>query len=1001
MSDSQWPPDEVPEQPAPSRPARRAMSPRRRGGPLVPTLVVLGALAFLATGLAEVWTDILWYRSVNFSGVFTTTLLTRIGLGAAAFVLVAGLVWSSLYLAYRHRPFYVPQLGANESLEQYRDAIEPVRKVALFAIPGVVGALAATAASGQWRTYLAWVNQEPFGKTDPHFNKDIGFFVFTVPWLQALIGVLTLALGAALAAAAFTHYIYGGLQLPGRGSSTRAAMVHVGVLAALLALVRAGSYLVDRYALATKDAPLMTGIRYTDAHAVLPTKIILAVAALIVALLFVAAIFTHSWRLPMIGVALLVVTSVVVGSVYPAIIQSVKVNPSEKSLEAPYLQKNIEATRAAYGLDRVQVQPYSAATDATAGKLRNDAATIPGIRLVDPIVVPPTFKQLQALRTYYTFPDALDIDRYQIDGKETDIVIGAREISLDGVPAAQRGWLNDHTFYTHGYGLVAAYGNQRKPGGEPVFAVGDLPPANTLGEFEPRIYFGEQSPNYSVVGANPGEAPRELDYPDSKEEEVKNTYAGTGGVPIGSVLRQAAYAVKYREVNFLLSNAVGSASKILDHRRPLERVQRVAPWLALDGNPYPAIVDKRVVWIVDGYTTSANYPYSQMENLTTATSDSTTARATSVAALRAGQVNYVRNSVKATVDAYDGTVRLYAWDEADPILKTWMKAYPGTVSKTSEISGDLMSHLRYPEDLLKIQRLVLSRYHVTRADALFSGNDNWRVPNDPAQEDRSVFQPPYYLTLKMPGQEAPSFSLTTPFMPSGDRQVLSGFLAVDADAGSQAGTKADTYGTLRLLELPRDSNVKGPGQVQNDINSSNTSSPGFSTFPLSVYLNNNRQQGSRVTLGNLLTLPVGGGLLYVQPVYVSASAESAFPLSRVTVVAFGDKLAWSDTLERALNLLFEGESGAPVEDPGTPTTPTQPQSGEEALAAALAEMKAAFEDGKKALAEGDFAAYGKAQERLQQALDTAIAAAPGGAQLDLTPSGTPSGSATSSATPSG
>ena len=984
MSGKDWTDDFDAPEPPPKRRAPAPATPRRRG-PLVPTLLVLGVLAAVATGFAGVWTDILWYRSVGFGRVFTTTLLTRVLLFAVGFVIAGALVAGSLILAYRRRPFYVPILDeANDTLQQYRAAIEPVRRLLTIGIPIIIGSLAGAALSAQWRTFLAWRNQVPFGTTDPHFGKDIGFFVFSLPWIMTVLSFLTMVLVGAIAAASFTHYVYAGLRLPGRGASTRVALIHIGVLGALLALVRAGSFWYGRYALAVKESKLLTGITYTDDHAILPTRTILAVAAVICALLFLAVIFTQSWRLPVIGVALLAILTVLVGTIYPAIVQSVKVKPSEKSLEAPYLQRNIEATRAAYGLDQIQVTPrYDARTTATAGQLRDDARTIPGIRLVDPIVVAPTFRQLQALRDYYAFPDALDIDRYQIDGKESDVVVAVRELNLAGVPAAQRNWLNDHTVYTHGFGVVAAYGNKRGAGGEPVFATKNIPPTGDLPDFEPRIYFGEQSPLYSIVGNSKDAAPLEFDYQD-KSGQKNNTYAGVGGVPIGNFLRQAAYAVKYREVNFLLSNTVGGQSRILDHRRPQERVQRVAPWLTLDGNPYPTIVDGRVQWVVDGYTTSDHYPYAALQNLSQATSDSTTERLSSVTALAGGKVNYLRNSVKATVDAYDGTVRLYAWDETDPVLRTWMKAYPGTVKPTSEISGDLMAHLRYPEDLFKVQRLLLSRYHVDKAEDFFGGNDFWKVPDDPAQE-QNAFQPPYYLTVAMPDQDEPTFSLTSTFMPTGDREVLAGFLAVDSNAGNQSGVKAPGYGKLRLLVLPRDSSVKGPGQVENDIVSSNDKSADF-TLTLSQFLNTNRSAGSKVTLGNLLTLPVGGGLLYVQPIYVSANTASAFPLSRVTVAAFGDKLAWSDTLEGALDELFGGDSGAQTgeSDGGTPTTPPpttpeNPTPGDPAkLNAALADLQKAFADGEAALKAGDFAKYGEAQQAAQDALARAIAAAPTG-----------------------
>jgi uncharacterized membrane protein (UPF0182 family) len=975
-------------------------------------VAVLAGLAFAVSVLAGLWTELLWFDSLGFTSVFTTQLVTKTLLFAVGAVLVGGAVFSSLLVGYRTRPVYAPVTPQQQNLDQYREAIEPLRRVAMAGIPVILGLLAGSSAASQWKTFLLWRNAVPFGQKDPQFGLDLSFFIFTLPWVRFLLGFATMALIMALLAAAFTHYIYGGLQLQARGEgTTRAARTHLAILLAALVIVRAASYWFDRYGLSTKDSRLLTGIGYTDAHAVLPTKAILAVAALMTAALFIASIWTRSWRLPIVGVALLTITSIVVGNIYPALIQNFRVKPSEKSLEAKYLARNIEATRAAYGIDAVESQGYEATTQASPGQLRDDAETIPGIRLVDPIVVSPTFKQLQAVKQYYAFPDALDVDRYTIGDKVQDTVIAVRELDLEGVPANQRNWLNDHTVYTHGFGVVAAYGTRRGADGQPIFFQQNIPPVGPLGEFEPRVYFGEQSPTYSIVGGKEGATPREFDYPDASPAGQKNnTYAGDGGVPIGSFLRKAAYAIKYRELKFLLSDAVNDESRLMYHRRPLDRVERVAPWLTLDGNPYPAVVDGRIQWIVDGYTTTADYPYSRLQAIDSATTDSTVATATAVQAIGSGKINYIRNSVKATVDAFDGTVRLYSWDDQDPLLQAWSQAFDGTVEPMSEISGDLMAHLRYPEDLFKVQRMMLSKYHVTDADSFYGGNDFWEVPTDPAQEDRTVDQPPYYLTVAMPGQEKPSFSLTTTFMPQGDREVLSGFLAVDADAGGADGKRAGSYGKLRLLELPRDTTVKGPGQVANDINSSNATSDAF-TLTLNQFLNQSRQQGSRVTMGNLLTLPVGGGLLYVQPIYVSARATSAYPLSRATVVAFGDKLAWSDTLDGALDGLFGGNSGATAGDSGstpgrggtpapgaTPApTPSPAQPGrpgptdQAALAKALADIQAAYEDGQEALRKGDFAAYGEAQKRLQDAIGRAVAASPRGGSVTVTPSPSPTG----------
>ncbi|MEP7191287.1 MAG: UPF0182 family protein [Actinomycetota bacterium] len=986
----------------------------RRRGPLVPTLVILGILILAVTLTAQLWTDVLWYDSVGFTKVFWVELWTKVGLFVVCGSITAAVVASSLLIGYRTRPVYPPVSEEQQNLDHYRELLEPLRKLATIAAPAVLGIFAGSAGASQWQTFLLWVNRVPFGSKDAQFGLDIGFFVFTLPWLRFIVGFLTMTLLLGVLAAAVTHYVYGGLQLQTKGErTTSAARIHLSLLMAGLVLVRAATWWLDRYSLTAKDSRLITGLTYTDQHAVLPTKAILAVAAVMCAGFFVATIWTHSWRLPAVGLVALVVVAIVAGGIYPALVQSFKVKPSEQSLEAPFIDRNIKATRTAYGLDATKVSEYKASTTPSRGQLRNDTATIPGIRLVDPGVVSPTFKQLQAVKNYYQFPDALDVDRYTIDGKTRDTVIGVRELDLAGLPAGSRNWVTDHTVYTHGFGAVAAYGNRSGVDGQPVFYQQNIPPVGPLGTFEPRIYFGESSPEYSIAGGPEAGPKRELDFPDSSASgQANNTYAGNGGVKIGSFARKAAYALKYRELKIMLSDTVNADSRLLDHRSPRERVERVAPWLTLDGNTYPAVVDGRVQWIVDGYTTSADYPYSRLQQIDSATSDSLTARTNSIQALQVGQVNYIRNSVKATVDAFDGSVKLYAWDEQDPILKAWSKAFGGTVRPMSQLTSDQMSHMRYPEDLFKVQRSLMTKYHITDPRAFFGGQDYWAVPDDPTQEQRTVDQPPYYLSIAMPGTKEPSFSLTTTFKPQGDRPVLAGFMAVDANAGDVAGKKRAGYGAIRLLELPKDTTVKGPGQVQNDIESSNISSPRF-TLTLSQFLTNNRTQGSQVTLGNQLTLPVGGGLLYVEPIYVSAKSGSSFPLARAIVASFGNQLAWSDTLSGALDGLFGGSSGAVTEDSptGTPTTPPvsggpTPSTGgtasAAALEAALADVQKAFSDGQDALKKGDFTAYGAAQKRLQAAIADAVAAAPSGSVTLPTPTatGTPTAPAPSpTATP--
>ena len=1006
MSERDWNRPEDPDEPVrgPGGPestdplARAAFGPRRRS-PLATTVAILVALSVLVSLLANVWTEVLWFDSVKLSSVFTTRLGAQLMLGLGGGIIAAALVWSSLWYGHRSRPIYAPVTPQQDALDRYRAALEPLRRVGTVALPLGVGLVSGLGASSQWETLLLWRNQQPFGVTDPHFGLDVGFFVFALPWWTFVVAFLSMAVILAVLAAAFTHYVYGGLQLANRGrGTTRSALVHLSSLLAVVVLLRAASYWLERFSLSLQTSRLMTGVQYTDANAVLPTKAILAVASIMCAAMFLSVIWTRSWRLPVIGTVLLIVVSVVVGGIFPALIQSLKVTPSELSLESDFIAKNITATRAAYGLDQITVKPYRPTAVASQEKLRATAGAIPGVRLVDPNVVQPTFKQLHAVRNYYAFPDTLDVDRYTIDGVSTDVVVAVRELDLAGVPAGQRNWLTDHTVYTHGYGVVAAYGN-RQSDGQPVFIESSIPASTALGTYEPRIYFGEQSPLYSIVGAPQGQAPREFDYPAQGEtQQVNTTYAGQGGVALDNALKRLAYGIKYREINFLLSDAVNANSRLLDNRAPRDRVERVAPWLTLDGNVYPSIVDGRVVWIVDGYTSTAGYPNSQISQMATSTSDSTTVNRRAVTSLEQGQVNYIRNSVKATVDAFDGSVNLYQWDEADPILKAWMGAFPGVVRPLSDISASLMSHLRYPEDLLKIQRQLLARYHVTDPGTLFNGQANWRVPSDPTLESRNTDQPAYYLSIAMPGQAEPEFSLTTTFIPAGTRdtrEILTGFLAADSNAGSAAGKRAEGYGTLRLLELPPDSNVNGPGQVQNAINSSSQSSKAFS-LTLSQFLSSARQQGNSVILGNLLALPMADGMLFVQPIYLQGSASNPFPLGRAIVVTFGDKLAWSDTLNGALNELFGGQVAPATPTtpttpttpsaPTTPTTPTQPPDSGTPLATAIADAQKAFADGEAALRAGDFTAYGEAQKRLKDALARAAAASPTGS---LTVSPTP------------
>lgn len=933
----------------------------KRPGPFALTAIVLVILGSLLVGLSGFYADFLWFRSVDFVSVWSTVLITKAALFIFFGLITSLFITTNIYLAYRNRPLYAPVSVEADNLERYRGQLEPIRRWVLLAIALGFFYFSGTSGVALWERWMQFRNATPFGVKDSQFGLDISFFVFKLPFYEALLAWAISTLILTIIASAAVHYLYSGirLQVP-EDKTTVAARVQLSVLLGIFVLIKAVAYWFDRYALALKEGRLITGLSYTDVNALLPAKAILAGISIICALLFFANIIRRSWVLPAAGVSLLVISSVLIAGVYPAAIQQFQVKPSESSKEAPYIQRNIDATRAAYGLSDVDVRDYRATIETSAGQLKNDEATISNIRLLDPTVVPATFRQLQQIKPFYSFADSLDVDRYTIDGIKRDSVVALRELSIEGNPV--RNWINDHLVYTHGFGFVSAFGNTIDPDGKPTFSVGDIPPTKGLGEFEPRIYFGENVPDYSIIGGAKGGDPVELDYPDDNSENGQRnyTYTGKGGVPMGSLFTRLLFAIKYQEQRIVLSNLINSDSKILFNRNPNERVAKVAPWLTLDGNIYPAVVDGRILWILDGYTTSNGYPYSRKTNLAGATTNTITTNAAAVASLASRDISYMRNSVKATVDAYDGTVTLYQWDTKDPILATWSKAFPGTVTPKSAMSKSLLDHIRYPEDLFGVQRDVLSSYHVKTADAFYGGQDFWRVPTDPSSLGANAgIQPPYYMTLKLPGQEKPAFSLTTSFVPRGNRQNLTAFASVNSDFGPD-------YGKISVLQLPRSTNIPGPSQVASNFEAKPEVAQALSLL---------RQGGSDVVLGNLLTLPVGGGLLYVQPVYVRATANNAaYPLLQKVLVSFGDVIGFDDTLKGALDQVFGGNSGTSLNNTSQSNSGGSTPTVSNTLKSALDNAKAALADAQAALRRGDFAEYGKAQDRLEAAIAAAIAA---------------------------
>ena len=1018
---------------SPSRPriARRPNRPRKgasRGNKiLIGIVLALAIVVGLFFALAQFITDVMWYDQLGFQSVIWTQLGTRIGLWIAYALLLAGVSFISATLAIRARP----DAADGSTIRVKGDTIEigkgvssrNARRVAVV-VSLIVGLIFGAQFNSNWSEILLMFNAQSFGTTDPQFGLDNGFYVFVLPGLRLIMSAVSLLLLAGIIFSVITHVLMGGIRITmpvnGRGlfNITKRARRQIGIWLMLNMFAWAANQVVGVFSTLTTEGSRITGATYTTVNATIPVTFVMAAITVILGVVLGIWIMkSHAlegqapiavrasealkaWKVPTVAIASAVVVSLVLTVAWPMLLQRFRVNPNAQEMESTYIQRNIDATRAAYGLNKVKTEQYKATTEGEAGALADSAESTAQIRLLDPQIVSPTFKQLQQSKQYYTFADTLSVDKYEVDGVSQDTVIAARELDLDGLD--NRNWVNDHTVYTHGYGVVAAYGNKVTSDGQPKFFESGIPTQGKLTDseqYEPRIYFSPNASEYSIVGAPDGTKSWEFDYPTGSEGAT-NTFKGDGGPKIGNIFSRLLYAIRFGSDQILFSDRVNANSQILYDRSPKERVAKVAPYLTLDGRVYPAVVDGRVKWIVDGYTTSDAYPYSQMTDLGDATKDSTTETSSTVTGLNSQNANYIRNSVKATVDAYDGSVDLYVWDESDPVIKAWEQIFPGQYHQLSEISGDLMSHLRYPESLFKVQRELLAKYHVSSANQFFSGEDFWQTPVDPTEsqqaQQRDILQPPYYLTLQTGGSNEPVFSLTSSYIPAGSstREILTGFLSVDSDAGNEKGKIGSNYGTIRLQELPKDSNVPGPGQAQNNFNAS---------ADVSKELNLLESGSTNVQRGNLLTLPLGGGLVYVQPVYVKSSGSTSFPLLKKVLVAFGDQVGFANTLDEALDQVFGGNSGASAGDAenvegGTSSgktddkTDSSGQQGDTSqggstdsstgndtsgtasgdLKNALNDAAQAMKDSDAAMKKGDWSAYGEAQKKLQEALNKAI-----------------------------
>jgi uncharacterized membrane protein (UPF0182 family) len=917
-------------------------------------LVVVIAVLYLAlTAAGTLWTDFLWFDSIGYRDVWLRNWGLSILLGATGVILSFLVIWGALRLVDRFSPRWAPfDLTEEEELvERFREWIEPrIRVIRIVLTGGLSLIMGLTVATWRDQVYLA-LNAHSYGEPDPIFGVDIGFYVFRLPlWENAVDWVFNLLL-LTIVVVAVALYVNGAIRFDGRRLTTgRDAKIYLSVLFAILALVRAVSYRLDMFEiLYSTRAEKFFGPGFTDINARLPALRLLLAIAVIAAVLFIVNILRRGWTLAAVSVVSWIVVAIAAGVIYPAFIQRFSVLPDQLDKESEFIANNMEATKAAYLLDGVEVREFKAADDLTAEDIGANSTTIDNLRIWNTSVLPRTYQNFQELEPYYTL-SRVDTDRYMAEGSPSQVMVAVRELEEEAQTIPDD-WQNQRLFYTHGYGAVVSQANIVQADGQPVFLLKDVPPSATVDSLEldePRIYFGETYEAGRPVVVKTGNGPQEIDIPLT-EGTGFNEYSGDAGVVLDNLFKRTAFAFRYRDFNLLISNQIRSDSRVLVERNVVEIVSQVAPFLAVDADPYPVILEGKVLWVLDMYTTTSFYPYSQpigfdAQNRLTLRSDQ-----------RLLGSNYVRNSVKAIVDATNGDVTFYVFDPEDPIIRSWEDTHPGLFRPASEMPAGMEHHLRYPQDMFRLQTNVYLRYHVNEVNQLFSGNDAWSFPGDPSTPVRTELDRlwadmrtpageavvseilPYYLLTELPGEEELSYLLLQPFNPSAKRNMVS-FLVADSTPGR--------YGRLIDFRMPQGELVDGAQQAGQRIEQD---------AEIAAQLSLWSGEGSKVIKGDLLVVPIEESILYLQPIFLEESG-GAFPEFRRVAVVYSDRVEWADSLDGALQLVFgDGEGGSDGEgegDGGDGETP-----GEGTIESLVAAAEQALENADAALRSGDLAGY--------------------------------------------
>ena len=903
------------------------------------TILILGVVLWLVNQpLISIAIDWLWFDAIGYIGIFQTSLAAKVGMWVGGLIVAAAFLGVNLTAAVRDEPIDVRRLSVLLSdLGLSPDQLRNLIRGALGAAVGLPALVFAGLVASQWLSLLTYLEREPFGEADPIFGLDLGFYVFQLPFISFGEDLLALLVAFSLMAVG-TYYVardvFINRDVPALSSGAR---VHLLILGSLLFALFGVDWWLARFELLFSHSGVVWGVGYTDLSARIPGHWIMAGCSLGVSVALLAATLQRSWRLPTIGLGLYAVARVLVAGVWPDIVQDYFVKPNELELEREFLVHNIAYTNKAYALDRIETRPFEAEAGLTMADVNASPLTIENVRVWDSRPLLTTYGQIQEIRTYYDFKD-VDVDRYMIDGAPRQVMLSARELNYDNVPSQARSWVNEHLQYTHGYGLTMSPVNVVTTEGLPDLFVKDLPPVSNgidLPVTQPEIYYGELTDNYVMVNTGA----QEFDYPLG-DQNVYADYAGEGGVPIGSLWQQAIFSMQFGSFDILLSQYIKDGSKIMFRRNISERVERLAPFLHFDEDPYLVVADGKMYWMLDAYTTSNFYPYAEPYRL------------------KRARFNYIRNSVKIVVDAYHGKVDFYISDETDPLVKVYAKIFPGSFQPLSEMPASLQEHIRYPADFFDTQAAMFRAYHMQDPTVFYNKEDMWELPRELYDGQEQPMES-YYLIMKLPAEEQAEFILLLPFVPTGKDNMIS-WLAARCDT--------EHYGKLILYQFPKQKLIYGPRQIEARIDQDPDISEMITLWS---------QAGSRVVRGNLLVIPIGNSLMYVEPLYLQAESSQLPELKRV-IVSYENRIAMRNTLDEALRGVFAPDTTAPSEARAERTEPSgdyqtpapEMRQGTPNWARLAGRAERELERASELQRQGDWAGYGEALEALGETLTT-------------------------------